>query len=303
MTIVMVVSIQGTMRRNIRISSVVTMFARKPIWAVLITVVAMFAAVLGGSSLASLLFPRESLFYTIFGSVAVTLAAVLIVWSLRRFVTRQPWSGLRLTWDRRALPRFLVGLAAAMAAILLANTVAVAVGVARFVTVDPGGSAYPVLILLVIFPVLLGQAFPEEVLWRGHLYDTLPPRITLVTTSLAFGAMHIVSNGGQEGVAEHLLYVLMACALGFGCGAARERTGSLWAAIGFHTGFHLAHRIAPAESIRYGVQLALLAAATTATAVIFLRAGRRASDAKGDFPRGHVDILPASVGRDKVKPR
>ena len=276
MTIVMVISIRRTMCPGIGISSVVTMFARKPVWAVLITVIAMFAVVLGGSLPAAFLMSPENPFRQFAGVVGTALAAVLLVWLLRRFVTRQPWSGLRLHWDLTAIPYFALGLAAGMAAVLSSSAASVALGVAQFRTFDTGGLPYVPILLLSIVAALIGQAFPEELLWRGHLYDTLPPRSRLITTSLVFGALHIISNGGQQGIAEHLLYVLQACALGFASGAARERTGSLWAAVGVHTGLHAAIRVLPTEGIQYGVQLVLQAATMTLAAVILLKAGRRA---------------------------
>lgn len=282
MTIVTVISNRRTMSIEHEISNVVTMFARKPIWAVLITMAAMFAMNIGGAFPAMVLMSPQNLFRRPAMAVGVTLAAVLIIWLLRRFVTRQPWSGVRLHWDRKAISRFALGAAAAMAAVLTANAISIAVGIARLHPFDTEGLPWATVVLLIFVLPLLNQAFPEELLWRGHLYDTLSPRIALVTTTLAFGAMHIISQGGQQGIVEHLLYVVTACALGFGCGAARERTGSLWAAVGFHTGFHWANRVMPTEGIQYGVQLVLLAVTMTVAAVLLLRAGRRASDAKHD---------------------
>ena len=85
MTIVMVISIRRTMCPGIGISNVVTMFARKPVWAVLITVIAMFAAVLGGSLPAAFLMSPENPFRQFAGVVGTALAfgAMLAVHSLR----------------------------------------------------------------------------------------------------------------------------------------------------------------------------------------------------------------------------
>ena len=135
MTMVMVVSHHGMMCSDIGKSTVITMFARKPVWAVLITAIATLVAAFGGPLLANSLMSPQNLFSFFVGPVLSALIAVLLIWLLRRFVTRQPWSGVRLTWDRMTIPHFALGLGAALAAVLLANAAAVAVGVAGGVLV------------------------------------------------------------------------------------------------------------------------------------------------------------------------
>lgn len=242
----------------------------KPLLAVIVTSVGLFASVLGGVGLSSLL---PSNMRQIIGPIAITGIAVALIALYRRFVLHRPWSGVRLTWNRSALPQLLLGLVAAMAAILATNAVSVALGVATWVPYE--GSSLAVLVAVLV----LGQAFPEELLFRGHLWDVLTqwlsPRAVLAVTTVAFGAIHILSQSQASGLAEKLLYVVAATALGFACGAARQRTGALWAAVGVHTGLHLAWRIFPTEDILYGVQLVVQTAFLTLAALALLLVGRR----------------------------
>ncbi|PSK99907.1 membrane protease YdiL (CAAX protease family) [Murinocardiopsis flavida] len=199
------------------------------------------------------------------------VAAVLLLVYLWRRVARRPWSGLglRVTWA--AVAHGLLGVAAAVAATLAANAAAVALGAARWVPWEPDGLAYlPVAIAMIV----VVQAFPEELLWRGNLHDILadrlPPLAVMVLTSVAFGSLHVLSQSEADGAAEVALYAVGAAALGFACAASRERTGTLWAAIGIHSGFYFANGFVPTEPAAYGVQLTAQAAVLTAVGMLFL---------------------------------
>ncbi|MFI6595928.1 lysostaphin resistance A-like protein [Nonomuraea sp. NPDC050536] len=245
---------------------------------VLVTIAGLFASVFGGSLPASLLFERTSPLRQPLVVLGVTSLAVLLVWLVRRYLAHRPWQGLRLTRSRWALPQALLGVGAAMAATVGANALSVALGVTTWA---PGIDLSQLLLLpLAIAFIVLGQAFPEELWFRGHLFDTLSerlsPRVVLAVTSLAFGSLHLLSQSPAQGFAENLLYVVQATTLGLACGAARSRTGALWAAIGFHTGYHIGYGLLPTQPVHYGVQLVILAATTTVAASLFLVRTRRA---------------------------
>lgn len=238
----------------------------------LITVAGLFASVFGGGLPASLLLERTNPLRQPLVVLGVTSVAVLLVWLVRRYLAHRPWQGLRLTRSWSALPQALLGVGAAMAAVIGANAISVALGVATWA---PGIDPSQLLLLpLAIAIIVLGQAFPEELWFRGHLFDTLSDRLTprtvLVVTSLVFGSLHIFSHSPAQGLAEKLIYVVQAMSLGLACGAARSRTGALWAAIGFHTGYHIGYGLLPTESTHYGVQLVILAATTSVAALFFL---------------------------------
>src|SRR5699024_10241446 len=66
------------------------------------------------------------------------------------------------------------------------------------------------------------------------------PAAVLAETSGAFGALHIISGtGAVTGIGVQLMWVVMATAMGFACGAARQLSGLVWMPVGIHTGFHM----------------------------------------------------------------
>ncbi|MEV4572017.1 type II CAAX endopeptidase family protein [Nonomuraea jabiensis] len=266
------------------------MKATHPVWAVLITVAAMFAQLLGGSLPATLLFDPGDPLYQPVGVAGITLASLGIVYLIRRFLGRQSWRGAGLTRTWRAVPHLVTGLLAGAVAVTAANALSVALGVATLRPWwDVVGPALPYILLNVAI-ALLGQAFPEELLWRGHLYDTLSgrlsPRAVLIVVSVCFGALHIISNSPADTPAERLLYVLQAIALGFACAAARARTGTVWMAVGVHTGLHTGNIVLPTQDIQYGVQLVILTCTLAVTGLLLLarRSGGHAESLSGGDP-------------------
>lgn len=242
--------------------------------AVLLTVVGMYASSLLGPLAAIALLGRDSPAMRPVAGLSSTVVAVVLVWLVRRHLYRRPWSGVRLTWDRRTAPGALLGVSAGFAAIAAAGALSVALGAATWAPLDIPADQLIWVPVFMISQVVLLQAFPEELWWRGHLFDVLSERhaagVVLVVGAVGFGAMHIVSDGGQNGTAEHLLYVLQAIGLGFLCGAARHRTGTVWAAVGAHTGFHLAAGLLPTTPVVYGAQLTLMFCLTTVTGLVLL---------------------------------
>lgn len=226
---------------------------------VIATMLATFAAALGGAVPAGLLLDRHSPLFAPVATFGVAAVAVLLVLLWRRLLHR-PWSGVGLGWSRRSIPQALLGVVVAAAALGLGGVLLLALGVSRWTSPPPVDLGE--LALGIVAAMLVGQAFPEELLWRGNLYDLLTERMprwaVLAVTAVCFGALHIFSQSPAEGVPEHLLYVAQAIALGFLCGAARARTGALWAAIGVHLGFHLMG-IVPLRPSSYAVHLAVMA--------------------------------------------
>jgi membrane protease YdiL (CAAX protease family) len=203
---------------------------------ILITVAFTYAMILAGQPLGAIL-------------------AVLLVYLWRRF-TRRPWSGVGLPMKWSALPHLLIGTGLTVAALLAANAVSVTLGAARWVPWEPQDLVFLPLVILFI---VLGQALPEELLWRGQLYDVLAERLTpglvLVLTSVVFGALHLFSQSEARGALEVGLYAVGSATLGFACAASRARTGAIWMAVGVHSGFYFAHGFFPTEGIIYSVQL------------------------------------------------
>ena len=88
------------------------------------------------------------------------------------------------------------------------------------------------------------QGIPEELVWRGWFFSSMgSTRAAAVTSVLVFTVLHLVSQGGQQNVLEHFIY--LADPLGFAIAAMAVRivSGSTWAAIGVHGGSHLANEL------------------------------------------------------------
>lgn len=205
------------------------------------------------------------------------LLLVLVVYLWRR-LTHRPWSGVGLALKWSALPLFLAGVAVTGAALVAANAVSVALGAARWVPWVPDDLAFlPVAIAIIV----LVQALPEELLWRGNLHDVLSERLStgavVAVTSVAFGAVHVFSRSQAQGAWEVALYAVGAMALGLVCAVTRARTGTLWAAVGVHSGFYFANGFFPTEGIVYGVQLLVQALAMGLVGLVVWAAPRRGS--------------------------
>ncbi|NBF00073.1 MULTISPECIES: CPBP family intramembrane glutamic endopeptidase [unclassified Nonomuraea] len=243
-----------------------------PVWAVLITCVAMFTQILVGAGPAMLLLDSDDALYRPLGMIGITLASLGLVYVIRRF-GRQTWQGVGLTMSWRAVPHLLLGIVAGGAAVAAAGALAVTVGVATWVPSEVARPDLSLLPLSIAF-ALLSQAFPEELLWRGHLYDTLSarmsPRAVLIVVSVVFGVLHIFSQSAADTPVERLIYPLQAIALGFACAAARWRTGAVWMAVGVHTGLHTGNILFPAQSVNFGVHVVILTCTLTVTGLLIM---------------------------------
>lgn len=178
------------------------------------------------------------------------LFAILLVVALRvflRVVERRPLSWIGVRFTRWSLPLLLVG--AAVSAVVTA----VAVAVMRTggapqpgEALVPPGTPTALIVVLAITQGMLLQGLPEELVYRGYMIRTLAARpVTAVVTSvLVFTVLHLVSNSGQSGVLEHVLY--LATPFGFAVSAAGLALllRSIWAAVGIHSGFHWALMVA-----------------------------------------------------------
>ncbi|WP_433213430.1 lysostaphin resistance A-like protein [Microtetraspora malaysiensis] len=255
------------------------MKAIHPVWSVLIAIAVMFAQIFAVALPLTLLLGSDHPLLRPFGTVGITLASLGLIYLVRRFLYRRPWRGVGLERSWRAVPHLLIGVLAGAVAVTASSVLSVAFGVATWVSWDLLRPELPFLPLAIAL-ALLGQAFPEELLWRGHLFDTLSdrlsPRAVLVVTSVVFGSLHIISQSAADTLGERLLYVLQAVALGFACGAARARMGTVWMAVGVHTGFHTGNLLLPTTDIRYDLQLVILTCTLGLTGLLLLtgRKGR-----------------------------
>jgi len=263
------------------------MWTSRPAVVIPLTMLCTIAAA-ASAMFATPLFNRSSPLAQPAAGLSVALVAVLLVYLWRRYLLHRPWSGVGLPWRRSAIAEAFLGAAIAAAAVMVANAVSVLAGAATWASWPETGEPFGYVVLVILSVSILQQGFPEELLWRGHLWDllseSLSPRTVLVLTSVAFGLLHIVSGSGAESIGEKLLYIVMATAFMFVCGAARARTGAAWMAVGVHSGYHIATRSIPVEPTDYAVWLVVLTAALSLAGLLLL--GRSASAAR-PARRGH----------------
>lgn len=168
--------------------------------------------------------------------------SIVIVWAFMKFIDRRPFREAGLVFSKFSLPWLLVGAVVGLIAIVPAGWLLQNAGMLR-----PDDSAISSVSPLWTFltAMVLGlftQGFPEEFLWRGYGLQTMRyrPMVAVLVSGLAFGAMHLVSEGGQQGFGEKLLYLAGPTAFAIAAGMLAVVARSIWPAVGVHFGNHLA---------------------------------------------------------------
>lgn len=177
---------------------------------------------------------------------ALVLAAyVLLSWVLVRGVDRLPFRALGLRIDARALLALVTGCAIALVLGLAGAGIAEVSGMGR--RVEAPAAEQPMLPLAAVLALVLLRAFVlqgigEEVLFRGYLLQSLRrrPVLGVVIAAGAFAVPHLASNGGQQGLAERLLYLAIPFGFALSAGFLAVAMRSVWGAVGIHGGFHVA---------------------------------------------------------------
>ena len=125
------------------------------------------------------------------------------------------------------------------------------------------------------------QGIPEEVIWRGWLFSSLgETRCAAVSSVLGFTALHLFSQAGQQNLIEHITYLVLPCGFAVTALIVRMLSGSTWAAIGVHGGFHMVNYFVsgsmhlPADSVTWVLQ-GLLWAVVGLLILVFHRRHRR----------------------------
>lgn len=178
-------------------------------------------------------------------AVPLAVAVLAVRWVMRRREDRSPREA-GLVFSAWSIPLLLFG---------IAISVAVTVPVAWWLEQQGMLRDYPTLAstwgeLVRTMPVWLGlafilQGFPEELIFRGWMMQAMRTRPwrAWMASSLAFGVIHVLSSGGQQNMAERVLYVVHALAFGAAAGALLMALRSLWVAVGIHGGLHVAYAL------------------------------------------------------------
>ena len=169
-----------------------------------------------------------------------TILVLMLCYVLRRTLDRGRRVSLNLRLDRRAL-LWVVG----MVLVAVAVNLAVA-GIVHALGLAGGNEGMPNRPWWIIAAVIFSQAFflqgiPEEIIWRGWLFSSLgETRFAAVSSVLVFTVLHLVSQGGQQNLLDHIIYLAIPCGFAVAALIVRMVSGSTWAAIGVHGGFHVA---------------------------------------------------------------
>lgn len=177
-------------------------------------------------------------------ALAATFLTVPMVVAARRLLDRRPWPMLswRVRWRGLLLGAvcYLVPAGLAVGGAVLSGRVQirVQVGIPELLLVVAG--------LLVL--VLLYEAYPEELIFRGYLYRNLSaefaPWLAVFVQAVlfaAFGSILWLTTGvGWETVLARF-GIFFGVAVVLGC--LRTITGNMWACIGFHVAYQTSQQL------------------------------------------------------------
>ncbi|MGY4721228.1 CPBP family intramembrane glutamic endopeptidase [Naumannella cuiyingiana] len=171
--------------------------------------------------------------------LVVPLVVVALVAVVARYWDRRSLASLGLVFTRRTLVIGLVVLGASTALSAAATALAAALG-ARPEPSELAGIPPALLAAYIVARALFLQGFGEELIWRGWFQRTVPtgPVTAAVLSAIFFAVPHLLSGGGQQSLVERFLYLVLPFGFGLAAAGLALRTGSLWAAVGVHTGFH-----------------------------------------------------------------
>lgn len=211
-----------------------------PAWTVPVRIVVLLGATFGGLLvLAALTRTGEAtdiatLLARITGGLVLSgLVVTLIMLSTRLLERRRPREiGLSVPAD--GWRAFLTGLAVWLVPAALSFGVLALAGFPLTMSV-PADRFWIVLVLLFL-AVLLSEAIPEELVFRGYVTAVLAERLhrwwVIVVQTTLFTLTVLALRGGL-GLLDLSLFIAMGVVLGY----LRMVTGSVWTTIGFHVAF------------------------------------------------------------------
>lgn len=174
-------------------------------------------------------------------TLVVFALAVPVVLLARRYLDRRPWNGL-LTGPREAVRPFLAGVLTWLVPGGVGLGVCLSLGL---VTLTPNVSAGELVIttLLLIVMVLLFEAVPEELIFRGYIFRNLHAAMSgglaVLTQAVVFALFGTSLWVLAEGWGLLTQQLVLFFAMGLVAGTIRLVTGNVWASVGFHLVFQV----------------------------------------------------------------
>lgn len=190
--------------------------------------------------------------YTRAGHVARAIASfalyVSLVVSARRFLDRRPLSDLGFGPLRTAWRPLLLGMAAWLIPAAIGIALCVGLGWSQITVRGALGSLAAVFALRFVL-VLVYEALPEELLFRGYLYHnlaTVVPRWLAVVGQAALFVLWGMISGAAATADRIILFFVFSLIMGI----IRVRAGTVWVTIGFHLAFQtVAQVVGPPETV------------------------------------------------------
>ena len=185
-----------------------------------------------------------------FGLSAINcVLAFLAVWAWMRYAERRPFAATGFG-GTKVVTGLVAGTVAAGALVLLAHLIGIALGMASGEMPEEFPSESAAVIIGAVFELagfaFLLQGIPEELVFRGWLLRSTPgrPWLGFWWSTGVFTVMHLLSQAGQEGIVDHLLYLVTSFGIAVFAAVCAMRWGNGWIAAGIHSGFHVGTLIA-----------------------------------------------------------
>lgn len=186
-----------------------------------------------------------TLIYLVMGFSAYVLPIMFgVTWFFTRKIDQVPWSSLALGISKKALRSFGIALSLTAVIVFLGSAIS------RYLLQDSiyhipssvGPTKIALSLVMAFVVAFLMQGFPEELVFRGYLVQTLSTKYNQLTTMIlsvglftAIHATHLVTDGFLYGC------LTMFYAFSFACLAylLKFLFQTTWAAVAVHGGVHL----------------------------------------------------------------
>ncbi|MFC7549946.1 type II CAAX prenyl endopeptidase Rce1 family protein [Plantactinospora sp. GCM10030261] len=184
-------------------------------------------------------------------AVLTTMLVVAMVWAARRFLDRRPWAGLGLPSPRAGWRRLLLGMGCWLVPAAAGFVLCLGFGWVDITLRGSAGDAVATAALLVVL-VLLYEALPEELVFRGYLQHTLATALPAWQAVLGQAATFTLF-GLLIGAASTIDRILLLFVFALLLGGFRVATGDIWAGLGFHLAFQVVAQLFLGEGAAFDV--------------------------------------------------
>lgn len=182
--------------------------------------------------------------------LAITLVVLGLVGAWVHWIDRRKLFDTGFAFSRRTITGLAIGsvisIFVVVAAVVLGNAIAPSAERGIIDANDTGDLGIVAFVAIIFGRAFFLQGIPEELLFRGWLLRLREdkPLHMLAWTTIAFTVIHLVSQGGQESFAQHLLYLCIPFGFGLAAGVLALLSNNFWMAPGIHGGFHLGNAVA-----------------------------------------------------------